>query len=70
VTSMVCGRATDPVMLSVVRGAQGLSAALIAAQALALIAALVTRERHGLVFGIYGAVGGLAAIRGPVVGGL
>ncbi|MCZ4577598.1 MULTISPECIES: MFS transporter [Gordonia] len=70
VTSMLCGLATDPVMLIVFRGAQGISAALISAQTLALIAALFTRERHGLVFGIYGAVAGLAAILGPVVGGL
>ena len=70
VTSMLCGLATDPVMLIVFRGAQGISAALMSAQTLALIAALFTRERHGLVFGIYGAVAGMAAILGPVVGGL
>ncbi|AZZ81930.1 MFS transporter [Gordonia alkanivorans] len=69
-TSMLCGLATDPVMLIVFRGAQGVSAALMSAQTLALIAALFSRERDGLVFGIYGAVAGLAAILGPVVGGL
>lgn len=70
VTSVLCGLASNPVELIVFRGAQGVSAALMSAQTLALIAAMFPRTRHGLVFGIYGAVAGCAAMLGPVLGGL
>ncbi|MDL9944741.1 MFS transporter [Gordonia sp. ABSL11-1] len=70
VTSVLCGLAQTPLELIVCRGAQGVSAAMMSAQTLALIAALFPKARHGLVFGIYGAVAGLAAMLGPVVGGV
>ncbi len=70
VTSTLCGLAQSPVELIVFRGVQGMSAALMSAQTLALIAALFPKSRHGLVFGIYGAVAGLAAMLGPVIGGV
>nr|WP_257881098.1 MFS transporter [Gordonia terrae] len=69
-TSVLCGVATGPGELIAFRGIQGVSAALMSAQTLALIAALFDKRRHGLVFGVYGAVAGLAAILGPVVGGV
>nr|WP_055474792.1 MFS transporter [Gordonia sp. HS-NH1] len=69
VTSVLCGVSTGPGELIAFRGLQGVSAALMSAQTLALIAALFDKRRHGLVFGVYGAVAGLAAILGPVVGG-
>lgn len=68
--SVLCGIAQDPLSLIIFRAGQGISAALMSAQTLALIAAMFPKVRHGLVFGIYGAVAGLAAILGPVVGGL
>lgn len=68
-TSVLCGVATGPGELIAFRGIQGVSAALMSAQTLALIAALFDKRRHGLVFGVYGAVAGLAAILGPVIGG-
>nr|WP_279627980.1 MFS transporter [Gordonia lacunae] len=67
--SVLCGVATGPGELIAFRGLQGVSAALMSAQTLALIAALFDKGRHGLVFGVYGAVAGLAAILGPVIGG-
>ncbi len=70
VTSVLCGVATGPGELIACRGIQGVSAALMSAQTLALIAALFDKRRHGLVFGVYGAVAGIAAILGPVIGGL
>ena len=70
VTSVLCGLARSPLELIICRGAQGMSAALMSAQTLALIAALFPKSRHGAVFGIYGAVAGLAAMLGPVLGGL
>ena len=69
VTSVLCGVATGPAELIACRGIQGVSAALMSAQTLALIAALFDKRRHGLVFGVYGAVAGIAAILGPVIGG-
>ncbi|ANY23241.1 putative drug resistance transporter [Gordonia terrae NBRC 100016] len=69
-TSVLCGVATGPGELIALRGIQGVSAALMSAQTLALIAALFDKRRHGLVFGVYGAVAGLAAILGPVIGGV
>ncbi|RPA12573.1 DHA2 family efflux MFS transporter permease subunit [Gordonia sp. OPL2] len=70
VTSVLCGLAQGPLQLIVFRGIQGISAAMMSAQTLALIAALFPKSRHGLVFGIYGAVAGLAAMLGPVIGGV
>ncbi|MGV9859497.1 MFS transporter [Gordonia sp. NPDC003425] len=70
VTSVLCGLAQNPVELIACRAAQGMSAALMSAQTLALIAALFPKSRHGMVFGVYGAVAGLAAMLGPVIGGL
>ena len=69
-TSLLCGVAQNPVELIAFRGVQGMSAALMSAQTLALIAALFPKSRHGMVFGIYGAVAGLAAMSGPIIGGL
>jgi MFS family permease len=56
VTSMACGLAQNPLELIVARGAQGVSAALMSAQTLALIAALFPKSRHPLVFGVYGVI--------------
>ncbi len=52
------------------RGVQGVSAALMSAQTLALITALFAKPLHPRIFGIYGAVAGVAAMLGPVIGGV
>ncbi|MGZ8179971.1 MFS transporter [Williamsia sp. SKLECPSW1] len=68
-SSVLCGTATGPTELIVLRGVQGVSAACASAQTIAVIAAMFPRARHALVFGVYGATAGVAAICGPVVGG-
>ncbi|GAC68984.1 DHA2 family efflux MFS transporter permease subunit [Gordonia soli] len=70
ITSVLCGLAQTPAELIVFRATQGVSAAFMSAQTLALIAGLFPKSRHPLVFGIYGAIAGLAAMLGPVLGGL
>ncbi|MFT3660488.1 MAG: MFS transporter [Gordonia sp. (in: high G+C Gram-positive bacteria)] len=70
VASVLCGLARSPLELIVFRGAQGIGAALMSAQTLALIAALFAKRHHGRVFGLYGAVAGVAAMLGPLIGGL
>ncbi|MGN2637611.1 MFS transporter [Nocardia takedensis] len=52
------------------RGAQGLCAALVSAQTLAVIASTFDRSRHPRVFGLYGGAAGLAAITGPLIAGV
>lgn len=69
VASVLCGTATGPAELIVLRGVQGVSAACASAQTIAVIATMFPRTRHPLVFGVYGATAGIAAICGPVVGG-
>lgn len=69
VASVLCGTATGPTELIVLRGVQGVAAACASAQTIAVIAAMFPRARHGLVFGVYGATAGVAAICGPIVGG-
>lgn len=57
-------------MLIAARAVQGLTAALIAPQTMALIVHLFPDERRGRALGVWGAVGGAAMAAGPVIGGL
>jgi EmrB/QacA subfamily drug resistance transporter len=65
-----CGLATSPAMLIATRALQGIGGALLTPQTLAIITTTFPADRRGTAFGIWGAVGGLATIAGPVVGGL
>lgn len=68
--SLACGLAPDGGALSVARLVQGAAAALMAPQGVALIQLLYTpTERIGRL-AAFGVIGGLAAIGGPVIGGL
>lgn len=68
--SLACGLAVDGGALSVARLAQGAAAALMAPQGVALIQLLYTpSERIGRL-AAFGVIGGLAAIGGPVIGGM
>lgn len=68
--SLACGLATDGGALSVARLAHGAAAALMAPQGVALIQLLYTpTERIGRL-AAFGVIGGLAAIGGPVLGGM
>ncbi|BDU01632.1 MFS transporter [Nocardia sputorum] len=69
VASVWCGLAHLPGELIAARAAQGLSAAAMSAQVIAIISAVFPKQRQPLAFGLYGAAAGLAAIAGPLLGG-
>jgi MFS family permease len=49
---------------------QGLGAAMLMPQTLAIVTMVFPPERRGAAFGIWGAVAGLATIAGPTLGGM
>ncbi|MEV0079883.1 MFS transporter [Nocardia neocaledoniensis] len=63
----IAGGATELVLARVVQGAAG---AGMAAQTIAILTAGFPRERHPLVFALYGGVAGFAGMLGPIVGGV
>ncbi|MQY29814.1 MFS transporter [Nocardia aurantia] len=69
VASLGCGLAGTPLELVAGRTAQGMGAAAMAAQTIAIMTAAFALRQRPLVFGIYGAVAGLAGLAGPLLGG-
>lgn len=67
--SAACSLAQSPGQLVATRLAQGVGGALLTPQTLAIITMIFPPERRGAAFGIWGAVGGLATVTGPTVGG-
>ncbi|MEU5545097.1 MFS transporter [Streptomyces sioyaensis] len=70
VASLLCGIAGSADMLVAARVLQGLSAALMYPQVYSVIQVTFPPERRGTALGVLGGVIGLAAITGPLVGGL
>ncbi|GLW62229.1 MFS transporter [Actinomadura rubrobrunea] len=68
--SLACGLAQDPAWLIGARSVQGLGAALLMPQTMALIIDTFPPERRGAALGVWGAVAGVSTIAGPTVGGL
>ena len=68
--SAACGLAPSPGWLIAFRALQGLGAAMLMPQTLAIITMIFPPERRGAAFGIWGAVAGAATIAGPTLGGL
>ena len=68
--SAACGLAPSPGWLIGFRAVQGLGAALLMPQTLAIITMIFPPERRGAAFGVWGAVAGAATIAGPTLGGL
>jgi EmrB/QacA subfamily drug resistance transporter len=68
-SSLACGLATSPSMLTLSRAVQGVGGAIMFATSLALIAQAFSGKERGTAFGIYGAVVGGAVAVGPLVGG-
>ncbi|QEV21993.1 MFS transporter [Streptomyces alboniger] len=68
--SALCGAAAGPEMLITARVLQGAMAALMVPQVLAIVHVTFPAHERGKVFGMYGAVIGLGAIAGPVLGGV
>ncbi len=68
--SLLCGIAQSPIMLIVSRSAQGIGGAILFATSLALLAQSFHGKERGMAFGIWGAVTGVSAGLGPVLGGV
>jgi MFS family permease len=68
--SLLCGWAGEPSLLVLGRVLQGLAAALMAPQSLALIRASLDGRDQTVALGLHGATVGLAAVIGQSLGGL
>jgi EmrB/QacA subfamily drug resistance transporter len=68
--SAACGLSTDANQLIVARIVQGVGAAVLSPQALVVVSAIFPAARRGAALGIMGAVTALAAVAGPIAGGL
>ena len=69
VSSLASGLASDPLMLNLARGAQGIGGAAMFSTSLALLGSTFQGRERGTAFGIWGATTGLAVAIGPVAGG-
>jgi EmrB/QacA subfamily drug resistance transporter len=70
VASAACGMSQGAGELIAARAVQGLGAAMLLPQTMAIIIATFPPGRRGAALGIWGSVAGLAAITGPSLGGL
>ncbi|MGE7438384.1 MFS transporter [Kitasatospora sp. NPDC001175] len=68
--SALCGLAGSPAFLVAARVLQGGTAALMVPQVLAIIHTTFPAEERGKVFGMFGAMVGLGAVLGPLLGAL
>ena len=68
--SALCAGATTGDMLVISRIVQGLFAALMIPQVLSVIQVLFAPKERAPIFGALGAISGLAAVAGPLIGGL
>lgn len=69
VTSLVCALAPSLPILLAARGAQGIGAALLLPNSLALLNAAYSGEKRGRAVGIWAAAGAAAAAVAPLIGG-
>jgi EmrB/QacA subfamily drug resistance transporter len=68
--SALCGFAANPEMLVASRILQGGMAAMMVPQVLSIVHATFPAHERGKVFGLFGAVVGLGAVTGPLLGAL
>src|ERR1700684_10391 len=66
--SGACGLAPSAGWLIGFRAVQGLGAALLMPQTLAILTMVFPPERRGAAFGVWGAVAGIATVAGPTLG--
>jgi EmrB/QacA subfamily drug resistance transporter len=69
VFSALCSVSADPGMLITARALQGLAAAVMLPQGLAIIRSVFPPAQAGAAMGVFGPAMGLAATFGPIVGG-
>src|SRR5581483_3030378 len=67
--SLLCGLATQTLMLQLARGLQGIGGATMFSVSLALLADAFRGKDRGVAFGVWGAITGLAVAIGPLLGG-
>jgi EmrB/QacA subfamily drug resistance transporter len=67
--SILCAVATDPTMLIVFRGIQGVAGALLTPASLALITATFSGTERGAAIGTWTAWSGISTVVGPLLGG-
>ncbi|HXZ66543.1 MAG TPA: DHA2 family efflux MFS transporter permease subunit [Streptosporangiaceae bacterium] len=70
ISSALCGAAQQPGELIGARVLQGVGAAAMTPQAMVVIQAVFPRRRMGQAFGVFSSMVGLAAVSGPVLGGV
>ncbi|MGY1498506.1 MFS transporter [Streptomyces sp. QTS52] len=68
--SALCGFAANPEMLVASRILQGGMAAMMVPQVLSIVHATFPAHERGKVFGLFGAIVGLGAVTGPLLGAL
>ena len=69
ISSLVCGLASDPLVLNLSRAIQGVGGAAMFATSLALIAQEFRGRERGTALGIWGATAGASIAIGPLIGG-
>ncbi|MBW4094123.1 MAG: DHA2 family efflux MFS transporter permease subunit [Acidobacteria bacterium] len=69
-SSLWCGLSGDITMLIWARVFQGLGAALMTPQTMAVITRIFPPERRGQAMGLWGATAGVATLVGPILGGV
>jgi len=70
VASLLSGAAWNSEVLIAARLLQGAMAALMVPQVMSMMQIMFKPEERGMVSGLFGALGGLSAALGPVIGGL
>lgn len=68
--SLWCGLSGDVTMLIAARAVQGLGAAMMTPQTMAVITRIFPPDRRGAAMGLWGATAGMAVLIGPILGGL
>ncbi|EEB62357.1 DHA2 family efflux MFS transporter permease subunit [Corynebacterium amycolatum] len=68
--SLACGLAPSLSMLIIARVVQGLGAALLTPQTMALITQMFPPAHRGAAMGLWGAAAGIASLTGPLAGGI
>jgi EmrB/QacA subfamily drug resistance transporter len=70
VASAACGLVDSAAQMIVTRAVQGVGAAVMMPQTLALISTVFPPQKRGAAFGVWSSVAGLAIIAGPTLGGV
>ncbi|MDR6168136.1 MFS transporter [Microbacterium sp. SGAir0570] len=70
IASLACGLSGSLAVLVIARAVQGLGAALMTPQTMAVITRTFPAERRGAAMGLWGATAGVATLVGPLAGGL